>query len=83
MGIMLVYQTAELTGGVWFGLPYFSISLSLNVLLTLMIVVRLILHTRSIRTSTGKGGINGLYMVIVTMLIESSALYGVSSLLGL
>ena len=83
MGIMLVYQTAELTGGVWFGLPYFSISLSLNVLLTLMIVVRLILHTRSIRTSTGKGGINGLYMVIVTMLIESSALYAVSSLLVL
>ena len=83
MGILLVYQTANLTGGVWFGLPYFSISLSLNVLLTLMIVVRLILHTRSIRTSTGKGGINGLYMVIVTMLIESSALYAVSSLLVL
>ena len=83
MGIMLVYQTAELTGGVWFGLPYFSIALSLNVLLTLMIVIRLILHTRNIRTSTGESGISGLYKVIVTMLIESSALYAVSSLLVL
>ena len=83
MGIMLVYQTAELTGGVWFGLPYFSIALSLNVLLTLMIVIRLILHTRNARTSTGESGISGLYKVIVTMLIESSALYAVSSLLVL
>ena len=83
MGIMLVYQTAELTGGVWFGLPYFSISLSLNVLLTLMITVRLVLHSRDIRTSMGETGNNGLYRVIVTMLIESSALYAVSSLLVL
>ena len=83
MGIMLVYQTAELTGGVWFGLPYFSIALSLNVLLTLMIVVRLILHTGGIRTSMGNGGTNGLYKAIVTMLVESSALYAVSSLLVL
>ena len=80
---MLVYQTAELTGGVWFGLPYFSISLSLNVLLTLMITVRLVLHSRDIRTSMGETGNNGLYRVIVTMLIESSALYAVSSLLVL
>ena len=83
MGIMLVYQTAELTGGVWFGLPYFSIALSLNILLTLMIVVRLILHTGNIRTSMGNSGTNGLYRVIVTMLVESSALYAVSSLLVL
>ena len=83
MGIMLVYQTADLTGGIWFGLPYFSIALSLNVLLTLMIIIRLILHTRDIRTSTGESGINGLHKVIVTMFVESSALYAVSSLLVL
>ena len=83
MGIMLVYQTADLTGGVWFGLPYFSIALSLNVLLTLMIIIRLVLHSRDIRTSMGKSGINGLYKVIVTMFVESSALYAVSSLLVL
>ena len=83
MGIMLLYQTAESTGGVWLGLPYFSISLSLDVLLTLMIVIRLILHARDTRASMGKTGIGGLYKVIVTMLIESSALYAVSSLLVL
>ena len=87
MGIMFLYQLSELTGGVylsvWFDLPYFSISLSLNVLLTLMIVIRLILHTRDIRASMGGTGISGLYKVIVTMLIESSALYAVSSLLVL
>ena len=83
MGIMLVYQTADLTGGVWFGLPYFSIALSLNVLLTLMIVVRLILHTGNIRTSMGNSGTNGLYRVIVTMLVESSVIYAVTSLLFL
>ena len=87
MGIMFLYQLSELTGGVylsvWFDLPYFSISLSLNVLLTLMIVIRLILHTRDIRASMGGTGIGGLYKVIVTMLIESSALYAVNSLLVL
>ena len=76
MGIMLVYQATEVTDGVhfsvWFGLPYFSISLSLNVLLTLMIVIRLMLHARDIRASMGGTGIGGLYKVIVTMLIESS-----------
>ena len=87
MGIMLVYQATEVTDGVyfsvWFGLPYFSISLSLNVLLTLMIVIRLMLHARDIRASMGGTGIGGLYKVIVTMLIESSALYAVNSLLVL
>ena len=85
MGIMLVYQATEVTDGVyfsvWFGLPYFSISLSLNVFLTLMIVIRLMLHARDIRASMGGTGIGGLYKVIVTMLIESSALYAVNSLL--
>ena len=83
MSIILVYQTAELVGYPWSGLPYFSISLSLNVLLTLMIVIRLILHTRSVRTAMGISGIGGLSNAIITMLIESCALYAVSSLLVL
>ena len=65
-----------------FGLLYLSISVSLNVLLTLMIVIRLILHGRNVRTATGSpAGISGLYKAIVTMLIESSAIYAVTSLL--
>ena len=64
-----------------FGLPYLSISISLNILLTLIIIIRLILHTRNIRTAMGITGIGGLSKAIVTMLIESCALYTINSLL--
>jgi len=61
---------------------YLSISLSLNILLTLMIVIRLVMHTRNVRAVMGNpGGIGGLYKTVITMLIESCALYAVSSLL--
>ena len=63
-----------------FGLPYISISISLNILLTLMIIIRLILHTKNIRTAMGGTGINGLCTAIVTILVESCALYTMSSL---
>ena len=63
-----------------FGVPYLSISVSLNILLTLMIVIRLVLHSRNIRAATGMGT-NGLYKAISTMLIESCALFAVNSLL--
>ena len=64
-----------------FGVPYLSISVSLNILLTLMIVVRLALHGRNIRAATGSAaGISGLYNAVSTMLIESCALFTVSSL---
>lgn len=82
MGIMLVYQTSRPDSKVWtslavnFGLGYFSLSLSLNILLTLMIVTRLILHTRNIMGAPAR-----VYRAIITMLIESSALYAVNSLL--
>lgn len=58
---------------------YTSICLSLNVILTLMIVARLILHSRNIRRATGTSdGTAGLYTTIVTMLVESYALYAAS-----
>jgi len=88
MGVMFIYQTSQPNSSIWttiainFGIPYFSISISLNILLTLMIVTRLVLHNRVIRTVTGTpSGLTGLYKAIITMLVESSALYAVSSLL--
>ena len=61
---------------------YISLSATLNVLLTLMIVVRLVMRGRSIRVTTGSSaGIGGLYKTIATMLVESSALFTVSSVL--
>ena len=82
MGIVLIYQSSvsASTEGVWL-VAYLSISVSLNVLLTLMIAVRLILHTRNTRIAMGATGLGGLCKAIVTMLIESCALYAVSSLL--
>ena len=47
-----------------------------------MIVTRLILHSRNVRTAMGAPfGATGLRKAIVTMFIESSALYAVNSLL--
>ena len=78
---MITYQNATQINDIWSAIPYFSISLSLNIILTLMIVIRLILHTRNTRTALGIAGIGGLCKTIITMLIESCALYAVSSLL--
>jgi hypothetical protein len=61
---------------------YYSVSLALNVLLTLMISVRLILHRRSIRNVMGDSfRACGLYKNIVTILIESYAPYAIVLLL--
>jgi hypothetical protein len=57
------------------------ISLLLNVLLTLMIVTRLILHIRNMRNAMGTSvEASGLYKSIVSVLVESCALYATSFL---
>ena len=82
MGIVLTYDQAISSPADFGILSYLSISVSLNVLLTFMIVIQLAIHTRNIRTVMGTlGGISGLYKAIATMLIESCALYAVNSLL--
>ena len=83
LGTAFVYYDAKLINPAWSGLSYLSISFSLNVILTLMIVIRLILHTRRIRTTMGKGGIGESSKAVVTMLVESGALFAVSLLLVL
>ena len=61
---------------------FLSISISLNILLTLMIVIRLILHSKNIHDTMGSpAGVSRLYKTITTVLVESSALYAVTSLL--
>lgn len=84
MGIWFMYQTAHPTSiyshavGANIGVPYFSISISLNILLTILVIVRLVMRRGNIRNAMGGGG---LYNAIVTILTESSALYAVSSIL--
>ena len=81
MGIAFVYQSAQLASSTWPDLSYFSLSLSLNILLTLMIVIRLITYTRNTRAALGVTGTGGLCKAIVTILVESCALYAANSLL--
>ena len=81
MGIVGIYQTMQLISSDSAIIPYFSISVSLNILLTLKIVIRLILHTRSVRAVMGKTESGGMCKAIVMMLTESCALYAVNSLL--
>ena len=81
MGIMFIYQSTELISVNWVYIPYYSISLSLNVLLTLMIVIRLTLYARSIRTPMGEIGSGGLCRAIITMFIESCAINAMISVL--
>ena len=83
MGIIFVYQATGPTTNPWAAIPYFSISLSLNVLLTLMIVIRLTLHARGVRTAMGGIGSGGLCKAIVTMFVESCAINAVTSVLVL
>ena len=88
MGIVTLHVASQPNSNLWygattrFGLPYFIISVGLNVVLTLMISFRLILHSRNIRGVMGStSGISSLCRATVTMLIESSALYAITSLL--
>ena len=59
MGILIIYETwrpllsAQILVADNFIIPYYSISLSLNAILTLMIVIRLALHSKSLRDAMG------------------------------
>ena len=68
-----------------FNTSHLSICLSLNILLTLMIVVRLVVHIRNFRKATrsleGFSGLHDAAATAVAMLIESYALYAVALLL--
>jgi len=80
---LLHSQKRQLVGYVFFqfGIPYLSISVSLNVLLTLMIIIRLVLHGRNVRAAAGSAaGISELCKEVSTVLVESCALFAVSSL---
>jgi len=89
LGILFIYQSSRPVGFLSsalaiadFGTPLFSISLSLNVLLTLMIVARLFVHDRRLRKATGgRVTASGLYKALNTILVESCAVYAISFLL--
>ena len=91
MGIGSIYQNLQPVNVAMqnvainnFGKAYYSIPLSLDVLLTLMIVARIALHSRDIRSAVGSlVRPNRLYGALVTILVESCAIYTASYLLFL
>ena len=64
---------------------YYSICLALNITLTLMIVVRLVVHIKDIRKTIGASDGPGARLhtvasTVATMIVESYALYGITLL---
>ena len=86
-GIVSTYRSSGLGADNGFYVSYLSVSLSLNVLLTLMIIIRLIIHIADIKKTLGvSNGSNNLFATattVITMLIESYALYAVTLLLNI
>jgi len=84
MGCLLLFQSSRPQSSLWghsaiaVGLPYFTISTALNVLITTMVSIRILAHRRVIRRAAGPDFTNSVpYASIVAILIESSALYSV------
>ena len=76
VGILWSYHIAKKDDS-WpnYDTAYMAICVALNVLLTLMIIIRLALHIRNIRNAIGASpGLGGLYTTVITILVESSAL---------
>ena len=85
-GIAAAYYQAsqQYSKSISLGIPYFSSSISLNILLTLMIVIRLVLRRRELRDAVGPlFAPNRLYKSIIAILVESCALYSISSILNI
>lgn len=86
MGITLIYESLRPDPLTYasvhpIALSFYGISVSLNIILTLMIVARLVLHKRNIQNAMGTAHKPaGLYNVVATMLVESCALYAVTYL---
>lgn len=87
MGIMFIYYevsqppggTVQSSAAANFDYPYFTISLSLNILLTVMIITKFVLRSGNIRNAMGAP--IGLRTAVITVIVESSALYAATYLL--
>ena len=71
-------------GPYYLGMPYTPACVVLNVLLTLMIITRLVRHSRTIRSALGVStGVTGVYTTIVVILTEACTPYAVTFLMYL
>ena len=59
-----------------YGIAYFSISLSVNIILTILIVARLLMFRRTLLAQLPRAH-SGHYLSLATLVIESAALYSI------
>ncbi|KAJ7753630.1 hypothetical protein DFH07DRAFT_510194 [Mycena maculata] len=90
MSIMVLFQSSRPNANLWttltvnFGIPYYTLSAALNVLITIMITTRLLLYRRSLRNTLGREQAMSVpFASVASMLVESSLLYAVTSILFL
>lgn len=67
-------QSPWLASGINFTIPYYAMSLALNILVTLLIVLRLLYHRHRITQAIGSGH-GSQYTSLVAIIIESAAIY--------
>ncbi len=85
MSILTVFQSSQPGSNLWsrvtvqFILPYWALSISLNVFLTLMISFRLLRMRRAARMILSAEHAK-TYTSVITMIIESAALFSITSL---
>jgi len=82
IGIVMLIGTwqSALFSGITFTIPDFSISVAINVLVTLLIVGRLLVTRRQIKAALGPEH-SKIFTSIAAMLIESAALFSVTGLI--
>lgn len=86
MGIIALFQASQPGANLWthvtvnFLIPFFSLSISLNIIVTAMIVGFLMSHRRSIQATIGKQHAKQ-YTSIIAMVVESAALYTIFSVI--
>lgn len=83
-GTLLLVVTCQPSTSLWsnagvsVALPYYILSLSLNIILTFLIVLRLVLHRRRFRVALGKDHAEP-YTSLAAFIIESAAPYAILS----
>ncbi|KAI5836132.1 hypothetical protein K523DRAFT_323529 [Schizophyllum commune Tattone D] len=84
MSIFLLYQVSQPTESLWLhvdvGLTYFSLSLAVNLLLTLLIVGRLLSLSNQVTRMLGSQHAR-TYTSVAALLVESAAPYAVANLI--
>ncbi|KAL1688297.1 hypothetical protein GGG16DRAFT_60235 [Schizophyllum commune] len=83
MSILLLYQTSQPTESLWLqvnvGLAYFSLSLAVNLLLTLLIVGRLLAMSNRVKNMLGAQHAH-TYTSIAALVVESATPYALTNL---